>query len=174
VDLLRRGGNVIFLRHAATDSSQTDSDTPDLQNCQAQRNLTEQGRADARAIGRAVVTLQISVGQVLASPYCRTLETARLAFGRAEPTRDLLPTVAAADDAAREALVSGLQRLLGEPPAAGVNTILVSHQFSLQDAAGVTVEEGEAAVFEPRGAGQFRLLGRVPPEDWTTLVQAPG
>jgi phosphohistidine phosphatase SixA len=170
VDLLRRGGNVIFFRHAATDRSQTDSDAQNLENCQTQRNLSEQGRSDARAIGQAFQALGIPVGQVLASPYCRTLETAQLAFGRVEPSRDLLPTLSAEDDARREELVAGLRRLLGTPPATGVNTILVSHQFNLQDATSVSIVEGEAAVFEPVGANGFRLVARVPPNMWATLV----
>lgn len=171
VDLLKRGGHVIFFRHAATDSSQTDTDTQNLANCQAQRNLTEQGRSDARAIGQAVQALGIPVGPVLASPYCRTLETARLAFAPVEPSRDLLPTIASADAADREALVTGLRRLLGTPSTPGVNTILVSHASSLQDATGIAIAEGEAAVFAPGGANEFRLVARVLPTTWPTLVQ---
>lgn len=159
-DLLRRGGNVIFFRHAATDMSQADSDVQNLENCQTQRNLSEQGRTDARAIGEVVQALAIPIGQGLASPYCRTLETARLVFGHVEPSRDLLPTISAEDDAAREELVAGLRRLLGTSPPAGVNTILVSHQFNLQDAAGISLAEGEAAVFEPVRAKGFRLVDR--------------
>ncbi len=75
LDLLARGGLVIFFRHAATDFSQTDTDRQNLQNCQTQRNLSEQGRSDARGIGQAFQALGIPVGQLLASPYCRTLET---------------------------------------------------------------------------------------------------
>jgi phosphohistidine phosphatase SixA/flavodoxin len=140
-----------------------------LENCRAQRNLTQQGRSDARAIGQALQTLGVPAGQVLASPYCRTLDTARLAFGRAEPSRELLPTIAAAAD--REQLVAGLRRLLGTQPPAGVNTILVSHQSILQDATGVAIAEGEAAVFGPGGANGFGLVARVLPNAWATLVR---
>lgn len=170
VDLLRRGGHVIFFRHAATDRSQTDSDVQNLENCQTQRNLSEQGRSDARAIGQAFQELGIPVGQVLASPYCRTLETAQLAFERVESSRELLPTLSAENNARRQELVAKLRRLLSTPPATGVNTILVSHQFNLQDAASVSIAEGEAAVFEPVGANGFRLVARVPPNTWATLV----
>jgi phosphohistidine phosphatase SixA len=48
-----------------------------------QRNLTDAGRADARAIGAAIRALGIPIGRVLASPFCRTRETAELIFGRA-------------------------------------------------------------------------------------------
>src|SRR5205823_3745128 len=51
-----------------------------------QRNLSPKGREDARAIGRAFHDLGIPVGRVLASPMCRTEETARLIFGQSEPS----------------------------------------------------------------------------------------
>jgi broad specificity phosphatase PhoE len=68
-------------RQAATDQTQIDSD---LSRCETQRNLDEQSRAEARAIGQAVRALGIPVGAVLSSGYCRTRDTAALAFGRAE------------------------------------------------------------------------------------------
>jgi phosphohistidine phosphatase SixA len=173
IDRLRQGGTVIVVRHTATDMDQTDSDLQNLENCQTQRNLTEQGRADARTIGAAVQALGIPVGEVLASPYCRTLETARLAFGRVEPSPDLLPTVTAADATARAALVATLRRLISTPPAAGVNTILVTHQYSVQDATGIALAEGEAAVFVPGGATGFQLVARIPIDAWATLGPTP-
>jgi Histidine phosphatase superfamily (branch 1) len=81
-DRLRRGGYVLAFRHAATDFSMTDS-TRDLRDCSGQRNLTAEGRRQARSIGREFRRLAIPVGRVLASPFCRTRETASLAFGRA-------------------------------------------------------------------------------------------
>src|SRR2546423_4067563 len=83
VNALRRGGYVIYFRHTSTDFGQNDEGMTSYDDCTKQRNLTEQGRAEARAIGVAIAKLQIPIGDVLASPYCRTLETARLIFGRA-------------------------------------------------------------------------------------------
>ncbi len=80
---LRSGGLVVVLRHAATDFSKPDQDPVVVADCATQRNLSAQGRADARAIGRGVRRLGLRIGKVLSSPFCRTLETARLAFGRA-------------------------------------------------------------------------------------------
>ena len=59
----------------------TDS-TRDLRDCSRQRNLTAKGRREARSIGSALRRLDIPVGEAPASPYCRTRQTARLAFGR--------------------------------------------------------------------------------------------
>ena len=54
------------------------------EDCASQRNLTDKGRGEARAIGEHVKRLGIPIGTVLASPFCRTMETARLAFGKAQ------------------------------------------------------------------------------------------
>src|SRR5215216_1816120 len=64
VQALRGSGYVLYFRHAATDFSQEDTDTRNLRNCRTQRNLTTEGRADARAIGRAIRELRIPFGIV--------------------------------------------------------------------------------------------------------------
>jgi hypothetical protein len=81
-DQLRRGGVVLAIRHAATDFSKPDQDPVDLKDCRTQRNLSAAGRRDARRIGQGARRLQLRIGAVLSSPFCRTRETARLAFGR--------------------------------------------------------------------------------------------
>ena len=82
VDALRQGGYVLYLRHTSTDFGQNDDAMTDFANCAQQRNLTDAGRAEAREIGAAHASeLRIPVGPILASPYCRTLESARLVFG---------------------------------------------------------------------------------------------
>jgi virginiamycin B lyase len=165
-DALREGGYVIYFRHAATDFSEEDTDTRNLQNCRTQRNLTSQGRADARAIGRAFRRLRIPVGAVLASRYCRTRQTALLAFGRVRTTMDLTSLPSASTERERDRRVAALRRLLATPPRRGVNHVLVAHLFNIQAAANVSLDEGEAAVFAPRGGTRFRLVARIRPEKW--------
>jgi phosphohistidine phosphatase SixA len=149
VEALRGSGYVIYFRHARTDFSQPDTDRQNLENCATQRNLTDEGRADARAIGAAILTLGIPVGEVLASEYCRTRETAELIFGRVTPARDLTSRVSTATEEERAERIEALRRLLATAPAPETNTVLVGHQFNLEDATGVTIAEGEAAIFLP-------------------------
>ena len=82
VEALRAGGNNIYFRHVATDWTQSDElrQADDWLNCDPvrMRQLSDSGRADAIAIGEAMRGLEIPIGEVLASPYCRTMETARL------------------------------------------------------------------------------------------------
>ena len=173
VDGLRRSGYVIFFRHAATIVSQADTAGENLGDCQRQRNLSEEGRQQARAIGQAFATLRIPVGQVLASQYCRSLETAQLAFSRVTPMLDLNAVLQAATEVERAHRVEVLKRLLATRPPAGTNTILVSHLFNIQAAADLSIAEGEAAVFEPGGTS-FRLAARVLPSEWEVLASRFG
>jgi phosphohistidine phosphatase SixA len=165
VDPLQRGGYVVALRHAATDPTATDT-TGDLRDCSRQRNLNARGRRQARIIGRAFRRLEIPVGLVLASPFCRTRDTARLAFGRVRASRALLSADFFGNDAA-ERQRGGLRRLLSLPPGRGSNTVLVSHEAAIDAATGVTVAEGEAVIVAPgRGRRRFRIVTTVEADDW--------
>ena len=166
---LRAGGLVLVLRHAHTDQSKQDEDPVVVADCATQRNLSAQGRADARAIGKGVRRLGLPVGKVFSSAYCRTLQTARLAFGRATVSPALLNTIASAHDARWRAQIQAARRLIGTKPAQGRLTVLVTHGVVVQEATGQSLEEGETIVFRPLGNSRFRLVGRVMPADWAGL-----
>jgi phosphohistidine phosphatase SixA len=146
---LREGGFVIYFRHARTDFSQDDTDLSDLSNCATQRNLSPEGRAQARLIGEAITALGIPVGEVLSSELCRTRETAELAFGQTTPMPDLTSFGTAGSEAEEQERAAALRRLLATPPARGTNTVLVGHLFNIQAAASIGLAEGEAAIFSP-------------------------
>ena len=77
-------------------------ETRDLRDCARQRNLNAEGRRQARAIGTALRRLDIPVGEVVTSPYCRTRDTARLAFGRLRSSTALLSADYLTSPSARE------------------------------------------------------------------------
>lgn len=166
---MQRGGLVLVLRHAATDLSRPDQDPVVLSDCRTQRNLNAQGRADARTIGRGARRLKLRIGTVLSSPFCRTRETARLAFGRFRISWALLNTIDAEHDARWRRQIRAARRLLGTKPAPGMLAVLITHGSVVGDTAGLTLEEGETLVFRPRGSSRFRLLGRIPPREWPKL-----
>jgi virginiamycin B lyase len=168
-DRLRRGGYVLAFRHAATDFSITDS-TRDLRDCSRQRNLTAKGRREARAIGREFRRLGIPVGRVLASPFCRTRETARLAFGREVPSNALLSAEFFQGEPAGDRQPARLRHLLASPPRRATNTILVSHNFAIDDATGESLAEGEAVIVTPVEGGRgFEIVARLTAGDWARL-----
>ena len=161
---LRQGGYVLFLRHTSTDFSQDDSRMKSFEDCATQRNLTDQGRAEARALGEHVKRLKIPIGEVLASPFCRTMETARLAFGKARATNDVRGGPLRADDPKR---YEPLRLLLGTKPAAGTNTVLSSHGNPFRAVAGPPyLAEGEIAIVRPEGGDKFSVIARIRLTDW--------
>lgn len=170
VEALQEGGLVVYLRHGATDASQEDTQISDLTRCEGQRNLTGAGRAQAQLIGASFRTLEIPVAAVRSSEYCRTRETAELAFDDVEldPALTGFPNRGTPEFAAR---VESTRELLGREPPAGENTVLVAHVKNLEAAAGISIDEGELAVFEPLGAGAFRHLGSIPATAWPQLVK---
>jgi virginiamycin B lyase len=167
---LREGGYVIYFRHAATDPVPDDADPVVLSDCGTQRNLSATGRRQSERIGRAIGMAGIPIGRVLASPFCRALDTARLAFGRARIAQVLENLETAPDESERERRVAGLRRLLSTAPQPGTNTVLVAHGFNISAAADVTLSEGDAAVFRPRGEQGFRLVARVEPNEWRDVA----
>ncbi len=169
VEALRGGGYVIYFRHAATDPTPDDSNPVVLEDCTTQRNLSTAGQAQAREIGQAFQQLDIPVGQVLSSPFCRALDTVRLAFGKAEAEAVLENLETSANETERETRINGLRRLLAAPPDPGTNTILAGHGFNINAAAQISIAEGEAAIFRPDGAGGFTLVATVPWNEWETL-----
>ena len=167
---------MLVLRHAETDQSKQDESPVDFGDCSTQRNLSAQGRADARAIGRGLRRLKVHVGVVLTSAFCRTRQTARLAFGRGTVSPSLLNTVNAEHGGAWRAQIRSARKLLGTRPAAGTVTALVTHGSVTSDMTGQTLEEGETLVFRPLGNSRFKLVGRILPAGWAAfrLLSAAG
>jgi hypothetical protein len=107
-----------------------------------------------------VKRLRIPIGEVLASPYCRTLETARLAFGKATATNDVRGGPV---DATR---YEPLRKLLSSPVPKGSNRVISSHGNPFIALAGPPyLAEGEMAVVKPDG-GSFSVVGRVRLDNW--------
>jgi phosphohistidine phosphatase SixA len=166
---LRKGGHVIYFRHTATDFSRDDSRSKSDDDCGNQRPLTDQGRSHARQIGAAFRKLGIPVGEVLASPRCRTVETAMLAFGRARKSAEVRGGPAAPATPDRYA---GLRRLLASPLPAGSNLVIASHGNPFYATAGAPyLAEGEAAVLRPLGE-DFEIVARVKHDAWLGLAKA--
>ena len=114
---LQSGGYVIFFRHGKTEMLATDQHPlADMNDCSKQRNLAPSGVAASKEMGEAIKELKIPIGQILASPYCRCMDTARHAFGRVEASQDLLVQRTehgwALDQAGER-----LKRLVSIPPA---------------------------------------------------------
>src|SRR5215211_6287252 len=68
---LQKGGYVLFIRHPKTNQDQADTDPLHIDNVKAQRQLTDEGRKQAKALGAALRALKIPVGKVISSKFHR-------------------------------------------------------------------------------------------------------
>ncbi len=166
VKMIQKGGYVIYFRHAHTDHSQSDNKRQDLASCVNQRNLDALGKREAKVIGAAFRLLEIPVGDVRSSPWCRAKDTATLAFGRADVSYNLSFSISKSRDET-EALAKALKKMLAEKPEKGTNTLLFAHTSNLKDAANVWPKpEAAMAVFKPHGKDGFEFLGMIKPTYW--------
>lgn len=171
VKRLQAGGHILYVRHAATDHSQQDKDLRDLSNCSLQRNLSQQGKDESRVLGESLKTLNIKIGGVYTSPYCRCVDTAKIAFGRYEIVHDMRASFAT-DLKESTHLVSVLKDQLSKAPKQGLNTVLVGHTANLRELTRVWPKpEGVAHIFSPMGKGKYKHLGHITPKQWAPLAE---
>jgi phosphohistidine phosphatase SixA len=154
---LREGGLVVMIRHATAPGI---GDPPGMRigDCSTQRNLSEEGREEARRIGAAFRRERVPVADVRSSAWCRCRDTAMLAFGRYE----VWPAIGSffGDRSVESARTAAVRALRAAP---GTNIVLVTHQVNVTAATGVYPASGEMVVLEPSGSGALTVLGRIPP-----------
>ena len=173
LDDVRRGGYVIVIRHGATFANQADTDPLNIKNVSAQRQLNDQGRAQAKAMGEYMRKLKIPVGTVVTSMFQRAVDTGMLlGFGDVKSTFDVTEggLVVTPDENTRR--TQALRKLAGTPPPAGSNVVIVSHKPNIMDAFGkdwFDVREGEASIFQPDGQGGYKPVVRVRADEWGSL-----
>jgi len=155
-NLLEKGGQVILIRHTITEPGTGDPPGFRLEDCATQRNLSDAGRAHARRIGEAFRKRQITVSRVLSSTWCRCVETAHLAFGKAEVSAPLSNLFGRHEK--RDAQVKGMRGLI---KAGKANLVLVSHGSTISALTDVYLGTGEMVIVTPRGGGAFAVRGRL-------------
>jgi len=79
VNQLEDGEKLIFIRHAYAPGS-GDPDNFNLNDCSTQRNLSEEGKKQAKKIGKFFTKNNIKIEKVFSSEWCRCKETAEIAF----------------------------------------------------------------------------------------------
>ena len=155
---LKQGSKVVLLRHTHVQIREGIGRLVPG-NCAEEVNLTPRGAAHATRIGEAFRVRGIAVGEVLTSPYCRCLDTGRLAFGRATPVDYLKPPGVLTEAQAK----SNEKRLVDEirQHRGPSNLVMITHDLNianivLED----TVPMGEFFVLQPHGT-DFDVVGKI-------------
>lgn len=155
-------GYVVMLRHATAPGV---GDPPNfkLGDCSTQRNLSPQGRAQAKRIGQAFRQRQIQIAQVLSSQWCRCLETARLLeLGPVKPFSALNSFFRDRQTEPRQTAAIR-QLIINHRPRSGV-LVLVTHQVNITALSGLVPSSGGAVVLRATAQEQIEVIGELPPE----------
>ncbi|NJL84627.1 MAG: histidine phosphatase family protein [Chloroflexaceae bacterium] len=170
---LKKGGYIIYFRHAQTTEDYADQADPnlDLENCETQRKLSDVGEKQAKDIGAAFTAKSIPVGDVITSDYCRAWKTADLAFGQYQKNSKLnfLPFEDYTDTQVEE-MKNNVMPLLTAVPISGNNTVIVGHDDIFEAATGIYPDpQGMAYVLKPDGKGGFKIVANLLPDEWMKL-----
>ena len=143
---LAQGGHVALIRHGnAPPGYGGDPPGFKIDDCKTQRNLDEQGREEARALGVAFRDHGVRVDRVLSSPWCRCLDTARLmVVGTVETSWALVPD----RDPSAPVRLRELQELVANWRGPGT-LVLVTHAFTVRALLGFPPIQGETVVLKP-------------------------
>ncbi|WEZ83964.1 histidine phosphatase family protein [Rhizobium sp. 32-5/1] len=155
---LRAPGTHALMRHAQAPGT-GDPDDFRLGDCTTQRNLDEIGRTQARAAGATIRANNVHLTLVLASQWCRAMETARLlGFGPVEEAPQLNSFFADRSTRASqtEAIVARLQ---SAPPTEKL--MLVTHQVNITALTGIVPRSGEITVISVSAEGIVTVEGRI-------------
>jgi phosphohistidine phosphatase SixA len=156
---LKTGGHVLMIRHAYAPGT-GDPDHFRIDDCTTQRNLDEQGRQQARAIGRWLQRHALTSARIYSSQWCRCLETARL-LGLGPVYQ--LPALNSFFDRPqdREPNLSALRAFLTQQPTDGPLLVLVTHYVTIAGITGLSVSSGEAVAMRLNDGGETAVLGRL-------------
>ncbi len=158
---LQRGGQIVLMRHASTESGIGDPAGFTLADCSSQRQLSAAGRAQAQRLGAAFRSRNIAVADVWSSRWCRCTDTAQLAFGRVTP----MPMI---DSSFEDSAAVASQKLhdvtaaIDKHKSAG-NLVMVTHQVNMTELTGLGTRMGEALVLSGQrdADGKFVVIGRL-------------
>jgi phosphohistidine phosphatase SixA len=173
---LRSGGYVILMRHASSPRNVPEAAQADVENVNHERQLDEEGRASARAMGEALRRAHIPIGDVWSSPTYRALQTIKLArFGSPTTSEELGDRGQSMRADKTGARANWLKAKVSAPSGPHENTLIVTHLPNIseaypQDAVGLA--DGEALILHPDGHGGATIVARVKIDEWATLTTA--
>ncbi|WP_219837336.1 histidine phosphatase family protein [Paenibacillus sp. R14(2021)] len=171
---LQQGGYILYVRHGEANEGE---DQPNLtfRDCSTQRNLSQAGKEEAIAYGETLRRLHIPVlAPVLASPFCRTRETAELAFGQEKVQVDpfWISIYRLSGDVPLEeqaTTLSALTYFLEKIPKKGSNQVIIAHSFPKGIGLGEISNLGSVVV-KPKGIGKgYEIIDRISLQELSSI-----
>ena len=144
LETLKRGGNLIFIRHAYAPGG-GDPDNFKINDCSTQRNLNDSGRKQAKKIGNFFKNNQIPIDKVISSEWCRCKETAEIAFGKYKVKNFLNSFFSEKFSGNKKKQMRDLKKFIKEWRG-DKNLILVTHYVVISEALNHMSSSGEIVI----------------------------
>ncbi|MBG9735665.1 histidine phosphatase family protein [Paenibacillus alvei] len=168
---LQEGGYILYIRHGET----TGQDKPNLSfnDCSTQKNLNEIGKKHAKTLGTIFEKQKIPVDYpVLTSPYCRTRETAEIAFEKQNMVvNENLAYIYYLEDGQlddeQKKIKANIIQMLETQPRHGTNKVIVGHSYPFHESIKGEIPNLGTVVLKPKGQGNgFEFVALIKLEDW--------
>lgn len=157
---LAEGGKVVLMRHASVVAGRNGGNSllrdP---SCKNERNLSDEGRQEAKVTGERFRERNIPVTEVRHSPYCRTADTAKIAF-ETGTAADYLSLLEVLGPDAASAQTAKLNEVIGSYTGKG-NLVLVTHEPNINAVSFEMMKPADFIVLQPKGGSSFEELGVV-------------
>ena len=141
---LKNGGNLIFIRHAYAPGG-GDPDNFDINDCSTQRNLSEEGREQAKNIGNYFKANLIPIDKVISSEWCRCKETAEIAFEKFETENFLNSFFSEKFSKNRTKQIENLKKYIDNWDG-DKNLVFVTHYVVISETLNYTSSSGEIVI----------------------------
>ena len=152
--LLKEGEKLIFIRHAVAPGGGDPVDF-DILRCETQRNLSKEGIAQSKNMGKFFLENNIKIDKVLSSEWCRCKQTAQYAFNKYE-TKSFLNSFFSEKFASnKNKQINDLKKYINEWSGDN-NLVLVTHYVIIQEVLNITSSSGELIIADKN----FNVLAR--------------
>jgi phosphohistidine phosphatase SixA len=151
-------GHFAFIRHALAPGT-GDPANFQIGKCETQRNLSDEGRAQARRIGQRFRATGITKARVYTSQWCRCKQTAELL--ELGPVTEL-PAINSffrnnhLEDIQTRQLSKWLKKQKLDQPL-----VLVTHQVNITAFTSIFPASGEMVVIRRTDSGEFQTIGTI-------------
>ena len=152
---LKKGGNLIFIRHAYAPGG-GDPDDFDINNCLTQRNLSNTGREQSKKIGNFFKKNEIPIDQVISSEWCRCKETAKIAFEKFEIKNFLNSFFSEKFAKNKSSQIKDLKEYVNNWNS-NKNLVLVTHYVVISEALNYAPDSGEIVISDRN----FKIIGNI-------------
>jgi phosphohistidine phosphatase SixA len=154
-------GYVLLLRHTIAPGV-GDPENFKLNDCSTQRNLSQLGREDAKAVGDWLKRRDIKISRVESSRWCRAKQTAQLlGIGKVRLNSNLDSLFESADPAKAIQTVRVKKQIVDWRNKSGL-LVLVGHFVNIGAVAGVGVGSGEGVLVKADSKGKITVVGLTP------------